>query len=760
MARSRVILRSVPAERGEPARTERGDTLVEVLVAVVIIGTSVTALLGALLTSTSASVTHRNTTSFASYVASFAETARNTVEFQAYNGSGTGPAFATCATSYQLVGNPIPKSGPPGSSVAVLGTGFPPTGGPNGTFSGTFNASALTTNAINSSVAGDIGQFTVPTLPAGSYRVTPFDNGASAHPTASTFTITPWVSAMTPTGAGRGLGSSVTISSVKGFAATTALKVIIGSNAPINTGATTSATGQASNVTFTIPAGLTGSRLVQLVSVTDGINTSQPEPLTIGADSAPQDPPANPSGFSSFATFTSTVSYWNGASWTTNAASCNANPNIQQLGFSVVDNQPNNGSGANQTILVGNFDPQGVPAPPVTLTASTPTAPPSGEVKLSWFPPAFQGATSVSQYKVYRSTTSGGPWGSPITTVLSSSCTSQCSFTDSALSNGTIYYYEVTATNSVGDSAASNQASGTTVPGTPAGVTATGQFGQVSLSWNAPANGDAPITGYNVYCSTTAGPKGTAVNVAPVTSPYTDTMCNGSALSNGTNYYYEITAVNAGGESQPTAQVSTATLPGAPTGLSGSPGNKQVSLSWTAPANGNAPITGYNVYCSTALGFKGTQVTSTAGTTTTYLDNTCNGAALSNGVPYYYEVTALNASGEGPTSSQIKVTPGTPTAPTSFTATPGSSGNGQNKTYFINLSWSVPSNINGSPVISYNIYRSTTPTMPASPSFNVLVPTTTFKDSTVTHGTIYYYWVTAVNGNGEGLAAMVGPVTA
>ena len=776
MRRPPVTDRSIAAARRDYAGadrardSERGDTLIEVLVAVVIIGGAVAALLGALLTSTSSSVVHRNATSFEAYVSSFAETARNALEFQAYNGSGTGPIFAPCASpsSYQLVGSPLPKSGPPGASVAVLGTGFTPSGGSNGTFSGAaFNGSSagFSVNAINSSSTGDIGQFTVPTLPAGSYQVTPFDGGPGAHPAASAFTITPWVGAMSPSGAGRGPGSSVIISSVTGFAASKALTVTIGSNPPISTGTTTSSSGTASNVAFTIPAGLTGSNVAQQVTVSDGTNASQQVVLSIVSDSASQAPPYNVASFNTFETFNSTLSYWDG-SWTTDSANCTGpsyNPNIQQLGFNLVDNQPNNGSGNTQTIVVTNFNPQGLAAPPVTLSVTTPSGVPQ-QLQASWYPPTYQGAfPPVTTYKLYRSTTSGGPWGPP-TTVPSSACTPQCSYTDAAgMTNGETYYYQVTAVTLAGESQPSNQANGTTVPGVPAAVHATGHTGQVTLTWTAPTpNGDAPISGYNVYCSTSSGTQGTKVNTTLVTSPYTDTTCNGSALSNGTIYYYEVTAVNVGAEGQPSTQVSAATLPGPPTGLTATPGNGQLSLSWSPPTpNGNAPITGYNVYCSTTSGTQGAKVNTTP-VTSPYTDTTCNGSPVSNGQTYYFEVTALNASGEGASSSQVHATAGAPTAPTSFSAAPGSSGHGGGTIYFVTLRWFAPSSTNGSPIISFNIYRSTTPTMPTVPL--TTVPATgsypaTYPDSTVAHGTTYYYWITAVNSNGEGPPAMVGPVT-
>ena len=767
--RSIASARTSSRELGRGLDLERGDTLIEVLVAVVIIGGAVAALLGALLTSTSSSVVHRNATSFEADVASFAETARNALEFQAYNGAGTGPTFAPCApsSSYKLVGSTIPKSGPPGASVGVLGSGFTPSGGSNGTYSGaSFNGTTagFSVNAINSSSTGDIGQFTVPTLPAGSYQVAPFDG---VHPAASAFTITPWVAAMAPSGAGRGPGSAVIISSVSGFAANKGLTVTIGSNPPISTSATTNAMGTASNVTFTIPAGLTGSPLTQQATVSDGTNTAQPVVLSIGSDTAPQNPTYSVPNFNSFETFNSTISYWDG-SWTTDSANCTGpsyNPNIQQLGFNLVDNQPNNGSGNTQTIVVTNFNPQGLAAPPVTLGVTTPSGI-EQQLQVTWFPPTYQGVSPpVTSYNLYRSTTSGGPWGPP-TAVPSSSCTPQCSYTDTAatgMTNGETYYYQVTAVTLAGESQPSNQANGTTVPGVPAAVHATGHTGQVTVTWSAPTpNGDASITGYNVYCSTSSGTQGTKVNTTPVTSPYTDTTCNGSALSNGTIYYYEVTAVNVGGESQASTQVSAATLPGSPTGVTATPGNGQVSLSWSPPTpNGNAPITGYNVYCSTSSGTQGAKVNTTP-VTSPYTDTTCNGSPVSNGQTYYLEVTALNASGEGAPSTQVHATAGAPTAPTSFSATPGSSGHGGSTIYFVTLRWSAPSSTNGSPILSFNIYRSTTPTMPTVPL--TTVPATgsypaTYPDSTVAHGTTYYYWITAVNSNGEGTPAMVGPVT-
>jgi subtilisin family serine protease len=91
------------------------------------------------------------------------------------------------------------------------------------------------------------------------------------------------------------------------------------------------------------------------------------------------------------------------------------------------------------------------PAAPTNLTAT------AGDslVSLTWT--ASSGATS---YNVKRATTNGGPY----TTAASGGSTS---YTDTGLTNGTTYYYVVTAVNSVGESGNSNQASATPAASQP-----------------------------------------------------------------------------------------------------------------------------------------------------------------------------------------------------------------------------------------------------------------------------------------------------
>jgi len=178
-----------------------------------------------------------------------------------------------------------------------------------------------------------------------------------------------------------------------------------------------------------------------------------------------------------------------------------------------------------------------------------------------------------------------------------------------------------------------------TPPVAPAGLTATGGTGQVSLSWSASSG----ATSYSVKRGMASGGPYTQIATA-TTASYVDTGVTG-----GTTYFYVVTAVNSAGESGNSNQASatpTIAVPVAPTGLTATASTGQVSLAWTA-SNG---ATSYNVKRGAANGGPYTQIATA--TATSYIDTN-----VTAGTTYYYVVTAVNSAGQSSNSNQASATP-------------------------------------------------------------------------------------------------------
>ena len=221
-------------------------------------------------------------------------------------------------------------------------------------------------------------------------------------------------------------------------------------------------------------------------------------------------------------------------------------------------------NGANLlTDLAGSGGTGGtVPAAPTSLAATAGNA----QVSLAW-----TGSTGATSYTVYRSNSSGTEtsYRTGLTTT---------SLTDTGLTNGTTYFYKVTAVNATGESAKSNEASATpvatiTVPAAPTGLTATAGNAQVSLAWT----GSTGAATYNVYRSTATGTE-TSYKTGLTTTSLTDT-----GLTNGTKYFYKVTAVNTAGESAKSTEASaTPTAGGTLQQLLLNPGFESGATVWTA----------------------------------------------------------------------------------------------------------------------------------------------------------------------------------
>lgn len=346
------------------------------------------------------------------------------------------------------------------------------------------------------------------------------------------------------------------------------------------------------------------------------------------------------------------------------------------------------------------------PAAPSGLTAASGTS----QIALSW-----TASSSTTNYNLYRSTSSGGPY-----TVIANP--TGTNYADTSAVSGTTYYYVVSAVNTAGESGMSSEVNAMLLPGAVTGVSAAAGSNQVSLNWSAAAGAAT----YNIARSNTSGGPYSTIASGISATNYADT-----GLVNGTMYYYVISATNASGTGANSSEVSAKPmppLPAAPTGLAATGKIQEIDLSWTASAYASS----YNVKRSSSNG--GPYTTIASGVTSTNYNNT----GLSDGATYYYVVTAVNLSGESSNSTQASATT-TLTTPGAVTGLVAVANSDQ-----VTLTWNAVAN-----ATSYTISRANVSGGP----YTVIasgVATTSYVNAGLTNGTTYYYVVAAVNNAGTG----------
>jgi hypothetical protein len=177
-------------------------------------------------------------------------------------------------------------------------------------------------------------------------------------------------------------------------------------------------------------------------------------------------------------------------------------------------------------------------------------------------------------------------------------------------------------------------------PGAPTNVQADPGNASATVSWDAPTNnGSDPITSYTVVPSPACGPC-TGVTTANGTT----LQATVSGLTNGVSYTFTVYATSAAGNgpaSAPSAAVTPAGVPVAPTNASAVGSNASALVTWTAPSSDNgSAILSYTVIPSPGCDVACTNDTTADGTTTS---TTIGG--LTNGTPYTFTVIATNAAG-------------------------------------------------------------------------------------------------------------------
>lgn len=274
--------------------------------------------------------------------------------------------------------------------------------------------------------------------------------------------------------------------------------------------------------------------------------------------------------------------------------------------------------------------------PPTAPTLAVPSAT-STTVSLSW-----SGATdnvSVQDYDVYRNGTKIN--GAPIGTTT---------YTDTGLSPNTAYGpYLIRARDAAGNisgdsntrSVSTSSSGDVTAPTVPAGVAAAVGDTQTVVTWS-PSTDATGVTDYRLYVNG-------SLNTTSTSSPKTIT-----GLTNGTTYSITVTARDAAGNESaqssaasvtPAAATDT-TAPTVPVVAPLTPGNGQISGTWTASTDA-VGVTGYKIYVN------GSYYATVSGSTTSYL-----ATGLTNGTAYTVRISAVDAAGnESAQSTAQTVTP-------------------------------------------------------------------------------------------------------
>ena len=391
-------------------------------------------------------------------------------------------------------------------------------------------------------------------------------------------------------------------------------------------------------------------------------------------------------------------------------------------------------AGASATITVVATNSWG-PGPAASTFAQNPTAPSgvrnlatslaSGQITVTWDPPASNGGSSILSYTVTN-------YVSPPCTVTAAQPRS-CVF--SGLQNGLQYVVAVVATNDIGDGdVESRLVTPSSPPSAPSSVTATPGDGRATIAFDpvlSGADGGATVDSYRVAMVGNSGLGCTYLVVSD--HGY---ACTVTGLTNGVEVAFTVTAHNEAGTSDASLSVAVtpSSVPGAPRSVTAEPSSSAAVVTWLAPlSTGGAAISGYTV-------------TSTPGSKTCSWTSgplSCTVAGLTNGTSYTFTVLATNVSGNSsPSSPSSAATPSTiPGAPTAVNAVKGNER--------ATVSWTAPTSNGGSAVSTY--------TVTSTPDALTCTWTSGPLSCTVlglTNGTSYTFSVVAHNTSGDGFPSV------
>ncbi len=259
----------------------------------------------------------------------------------------------------------------------------------------------------------------------------------------------------------------------------------------------------------------------------------------------------------------------------------------------VTDRGGNTDSTTAKIVIQGTTN--ATPQPPTGLAAADKTGDEGGALQLTW---TANPETDIAGYKIYRSTNAAS--GFALVTQATGT-----SFTDTGLTNGTIYYYKIAAVDTAAQESGSSAVVSATpiddkAPVTPVGLTAADvpadQGDAILVRWTRSAEAD--LAGYRLAVTNVLTGVTQTIQI-----PAADISYTVSGLSVSKAYRFTLVAYdNAGNASAASAPVTATPLdqlaPAAPAGLvafdrAGDEG-QAVEVRWTA--NTEADLAGYTLF--------------------------------------------------------------------------------------------------------------------------------------------------------------------
>ena len=321
-----------------------------------------------------------------------------------------------------------------------------------------------------------------------------------------------------------------------------------------------------------------------------------------------------------------------------------------------------NARGKSGTSNTDTGTPMTKPQPPTDVTIAG-----FGDKSLtvSWAAPTGiegTGGSPITGFKIQWKLNSEADWNTSTYTEVDDADGQSPYTIEGVLTNGTMYDVRVLAVNSnenLDDNTSdpSDAATGTPSrkPDAPTGVDITDYGdGWLEVTWNAVMGtdtGGSDIKNYIVQWKSGTDDYDTTNQATPAASPYTITN-----LTNGTEYTVRLLAVNETYPNDPSVdpddgtnedKETPRTIPGPPTGLDVISGDKELTVSWTAPVpekNGGAGINQYIVQWKSGNQVYDTSRQETPSSTSQVIK------PLTNGTSYSIRVRADN--GEQPEAGQ------------------------------------------------------------------------------------------------------------